>query len=782
MPPERRLAAILSADVAGYSRLMSEDEQGTIQTLTAYRSLISSLVSDHHGRVVDSPGDNVLAEFPNALDSVQCAVEIQGVLRVRNQSLAENRRMLFRIGVHLGDITAEGEQIYGDGVNIAARLEGLAAPGGICISGEVQRQVENKLDLAFEDLGEQSVKNIPRPVRVYAVELGTTAERIAARPRRGTAPKAATLALTALAALLLSALGVWTVARPAKQRTPAVTRFVFALPDQRHLVAPQGEGGPGLYPPIAISHDGQRVAYVAERAGDPPRLYLRELDRLEARPLPGTDNAELPFFSPDGRWVGFLVNDTVFKVSVDGGNPVEVGDVPGQGGARGAAWGPDDTMILGGSNMGLLKLDAGGTAVEITRPNSERGEQYHSWPEVLPDGEHVLFTAVTGMSWDIGVVSLKTGQWRILKQTDHAGQPHYLDSGLLVFLRAGGLFATPFDLSEMELGDVTIPVLDDPFMGWNAGLDIGFFAVSRSGSLIYVPADPAAGENRLVLVDREGREEPLPAESGRYGWGPSVSPNGKRLAVSNRTRGSNDVWIHEIDQRRRIRLTADGANIFPVWTADGTRVIFSAFKSGSSSFELYWTAADGAGEPEPLLIRDYGQHPSSLSPDGRLLVFGENNPRTGGDIYLLQLDGDREVSPLVTTPANEGTARVSPDGRFLAFVSDETGRNEVYVQPLSGGGALPISADGGRWPRWSPSGSELFYRRGATMMAASIQLDPTLSVGTPRALFSGRYETWYDVMPGGEKFVMLARDLAELTELKVVVNWSAELDRLSADN
>ena len=166
---ERRLAAILSADVVGYSRLMAEDEHATIRTLNAYRDLIASLVGDHHGRVVDATGDNLLAEFPNALDAVQCAVEIQGVLRVRNQSLSEGRRMLFRIGVHLGDITVEGDRLYGDGVNIAARLEGLAESGGICISGEVHSQVRSRLGLDFEDLSELPVKNIPEPVHVYRV-------------------------------------------------------------------------------------------------------------------------------------------------------------------------------------------------------------------------------------------------------------------------------------------------------------------------------------------------------------------------------------------------------------------------------------------------------------------------------------------------------------------------------------------------------------------------------------------------------------------------------------
>jgi class 3 adenylate cyclase len=178
----RRLAAILSADAVGYSRLMAEDEAGTIRTLSGYRDLISSLVTNHRGRVVDAPGDNLLAEFPNALDAVQCAVEAQGVLRVRNQSLPEPRRMLFRMGVHLGDITTEGERVYGDGVNIAARLEGLADPGGLCISRSVHEVIHGKLALGFDDLGEQIVKNIPDPVRAYRVGIEAEAQPAAGTP------------------------------------------------------------------------------------------------------------------------------------------------------------------------------------------------------------------------------------------------------------------------------------------------------------------------------------------------------------------------------------------------------------------------------------------------------------------------------------------------------------------------------------------------------------------------------------------------------------------------
>ncbi len=268
---QRRLAAILSADVAGYSRLMAEDEQGTIQTLNAYREAIGTLVEQHHGRVVDSPGDNLLAEFPNALDAVQCAVEIQGVLRVRNQSLAENRRMLFRIGVHLGDITAEGERIYGDGVNIASRLEGLAEPAGICISRTVHEQVESRLDLAFEDLGEQSVKNIPSPVGVFRVRIDIEKAKSTIEQRRD--PRA----ILAAGLLIVLAVGAWWFWSTNAGRGPE------AIPGEEASTVPGLGGAPAI-----------AVLRFCNLSGDPEQEYFADgiaedlitrLSRLRAIPV-----------------------------------------------------------------------------------------------------------------------------------------------------------------------------------------------------------------------------------------------------------------------------------------------------------------------------------------------------------------------------------------------------------------------------------------------------------------------------------------------------------------
>jgi class 3 adenylate cyclase len=169
---ERRLAAILSADVQGYSLLMGEDEEATIRTLTAHRGVMARLIQQYRGRVVDDPGDNLLAEFGSVVDAVQCAVAIQRALAALNAALPAHRRMEFRIGINLGDVVVEQERLYGDDVNLAARLEGLAEGGGICISGTVYDQIETKLGLRYTYLGERLVKNIARPVRVYRIHMG----------------------------------------------------------------------------------------------------------------------------------------------------------------------------------------------------------------------------------------------------------------------------------------------------------------------------------------------------------------------------------------------------------------------------------------------------------------------------------------------------------------------------------------------------------------------------------------------------------------------------------
>ena len=584
-----------------------------------------------------------------------------------------------------------------------------------------------------------------------------------------------------LAALLLGALGGFVlraVSEPASvapPRSPAVrTRMV--LPDELRLVVARGiDQREDRYPPVAISRDGRHVAIVARDATGVSQLYVRALDTLELLPLPGTERAELPFFSPDGQWVGFVVGGRVFKSPVRGGVPTVIGNAP-FGEARGAAWISDECIVLGGVNAALACMNATTGLVEpLTEVNSNRYVQ-HNWPHALADGEHVLFTAWSPEHRGLAVASLATGDWSVIDQTADASQPTYLDSGHLVFVRNGGMFVAPFSLTQLAIDG---PIMNVPFhdlaFGKASGVELGYYAASPTGTLVFVPGTIDLDASELVRVDRFGVAEPL-SEPRRYTYVPVVSPDGTRLVVTsvNNAGTSSDLFLYDLRRGSRARLTQEGG-MHPFWSADGRRLYFNWFPGGDS--DLFVVSADGSAKSETLVKRPFDQYVVDASADGRLLVFEETHPETGWDLHVLPLD-DNEPYPFVATTANERDAAFSPNSRFLAYTSDENGRDEIYVQALSGeGGRVPVSVDGGIWPRWSVSGDELFYRQGTTMMAVPVELDPTFRPGIPRVLFDGDYADKFDVFPNGD-FAMITLADVDLRELEVVVNWSTELELL----
>ena len=584
-------------------------------------------------------------------------------------------------------------------------------------------------------------------------------------------PRYAVTVVAALTAALLTGLAMWRLLGASDVGDSRVVRMTVSPTDGHQLARSRVP-----VPPLAISRDGQTLAFAARDDG-PPRIYLRELDSLETRVLEGTENASLPFFSPDGRWVGYRVGNVISKVPVEGGVPLTIGKVP-RGSARGAAWWSSESIVVGGANMGLLRMDAESGATEVlTQPNSARGEQYHAWPNVLPDGDHVLFTAVTDVGSELGILSMETGEWHLIEHAAGAAQAHYLESGHVVFYRSGALFAAPFSLSRMAFEGTPIQVAANVIEGRNAGLFLGFFAASLSGTLVFVPGTVDLSQNHVVRVDRAGNATRI-SEPDHYGF-LAISPDGQRLAVTNVVRTSSDLWVLDLARGSRSRLTSENANTNPVWTADGQRVLFSLFGKGGSSFDLYSLRADGGGSPEPLLKREYTQAPTSVSRDGRLVAFREAHPVNRNDIHILPLDGSTDPYPFLATPANETNASFSPDGRFLAYVSDETGQFEVYVQPLSGeGGKVVISTGGGRRPRWSSKGDELFYRRGAALMVVPVELEPSFRPGSPVLLFERPDIGGLDVFPDGEHFAMVTIPQVDLREITVVVNWSTELAKI----
>jgi adenylate cyclase len=296
---KRKLTAILSADVKGYSRLMGEDEVGTIRTLNAYKEVMANLIQQHRGRVVDAPGDNLLAEFASVVDAVQCAVVIQKELKTRNSELPENRRMEFRIGINLGDVVEEEGKIFGDGVNIAARMESLSEAGGVCISGTAFDHVRNKLNLGYEYLGEQTVKNIALPVRVYKVLMepeaaGKVIGEKKAKPRPW--PRAA-VGLVIVLIIIVAAVVVWKLSTPpAPKQEVAKEKAVAPQPEKPSVTVPSSAE---VAPKEKVTpQPPERVTKLAPTP--PPKLEVASKERM-AFPLPDKPSiAVLPFVNMSG--------------------------------------------------------------------------------------------------------------------------------------------------------------------------------------------------------------------------------------------------------------------------------------------------------------------------------------------------------------------------------------------------------------------------------------------------------------------------------------------------
>jgi serine/threonine-protein kinase len=519
---------------------------------------------------------------------------------------------------------------------------------------------------------------------------------------------------------------------------------------------------------IALSPDGTHIVYVAE--GDQgPHLYLRPMNQLEARPIPGTEGAATPFFSPDGLWIGFLTSEGVRKVPVAGGPPMTVA---GHAETRGATWGEDD-MIVFASTSGLWRVSAnGGDQEPLVRLDALPG-QYRR-PESLPGDRGVLFTHSEGypVAWRIAVLSLATGEVRLPFEGD---TPRYSETGHLLYGRADGvLMAVPFDPVRLEETGQHVALLEDVMVKPQATTE---FDISRNGSLLYLTGAPGAGE--MVLVDRSGVEEPLGVQPDVI-FSPRFSPDGSQLAYTIGEAVGGQVWIREIAQGTSMPLTFEELSSYPVWSRDGERVAFASPILGT--VDLFWRRADGSGVAEALLEIPAAQRPACFSDDGRFLVYRENPLGETQDIWVLPLEGDRQPWAFIETPAQRETApALSPDGRWLAYASNLSGSDEIYVSGFpEPGGRRQVSVEGGTEPVWSPQGSELFYRNGSALMVATVETTPDFRVLNRQLLFEGPYthrvyHSNYDIHPDGQQFVLIKPAEAHPARLVVVLNWLDEV-------
>lgn len=454
---------------------------------------------------------------------------------------------------------------------------------------------------------------------------------------------------------------------------------------------------------------------------------------------------------------------------------------------RGATWGTDNTIIFGTNGAaGLFQVSTNGGVPELlTTVATVDGEINHRWPEVLPGGEAVIFVVSTGRDYDnarIAVQRLSDEKHRVLL---HGGTfPQYLPTGHLVFSRAGSVLAVPFDLKRLEVQLPPRRVMED-LLAPTSPIGAADFTISNTGTLAYIPRQLQRTASSLVWVNREGIASELKV-AGQENLGdlstPRLSPDGQFVAIQT-IEQNWDIWIYSIFRETITRLTVEGINSLPLWTPDGKRLVYQSTKAGGSS--LYWQPIHGRGPEELLIPSSPGtQYPGSFSSDGQMFLFSEIRPKTKRDIFTISLEGDRKPSVFLQTPDDETTPRLSPDRRYVAYVSDESGRNEVYVQPFPGPGAkLRISTEGGTEVIWGQNG-EIFYRSDNVMMAVEVKTQPTLAIGKPQRLFEDLYllnfgrTANYDVTPDGTQFLMLKPvELQTSTPaaIHLVLNWFEEL-------
>jgi len=557
--------------------------------------------------------------------------------------------------------------------------------------------------------------------------------------------------------------------------TAGVMRFTLPLPGQESVATESGSA-------VVLSPDGSAVVHVAI-VDDAPMLVYRSLDREEGNVLAGTESARHPFFSPDGRWVGFFADNQMKKVPVRGGPPEVLATTKSD---RGGAWSADGTIYFAPTEEAEIHRvsDKGGAAEAVSSFAEDGSERSHRWPALLPGGQALLLvmeqqTDETFDEADIQLFDLATGERRTLIRG--GSYARYSPTGHVVYVRDGTMLAAPFDPTKLEVTGPAVPVVEsiDAF-NWSGGAQFSF---SQSGNLIYLPKRRAI-ESTAIRIDRAGKRDALIADPALLAT-PQLSPDGRQLAVSL----DSGIRVYDIERGVSTRLALAAESASPLWSLDGERIVYSSRAGGLTNDNLFIRRADGSDEPERIGESEYTQVATSWSPDGRTLLFNHLDYESGMDILLMSLEGDRTPKPFLRTPFRESDGRISPDGRWVAYSSDESGRTEIYIRSFpDGGNRIQLSTEGGHFPRWSSEGNEVFYRIEDRIDAIRIAAGAPPRISRPEIVVQGLSSVAmfqnlgrdYDVFPDASAFVALQRVTEGTAELqpRVVLNWFDELTEL----
>jgi serine/threonine protein kinase len=598
-------------------------------------------------------------------------------------------------------------------------------------------------------------------------------ERVAVAPSRFAWLPWAAVAVAVLAAVALGWLYYQTHVQPQYS-----THSYLLAPDKSQYNFLSNSSGP-----VVISPDGRRIAFVAAKSGGTEDiLWVQPLNSPTAQPMAGTESATYPFWSHDSRYVGFFSGGKLKKVDANGGPPQALCDAPT---GRGGSWNQDDVILFSRSTTEpLFRVSAaGGTPVAVTELNVKNGELSHRWPEFLPDGKHFIFW-LQGARGDedsgIFVGSLDSKEYKALVHTASAGA--FAAPGYLLFVRDGTLMAQRFNPRKLQLEGDAAPIADH--VAVNTSVYRSVFTASATGTLLYMGGGASSG-SQLLWYDRQGAKQGAAlAEAALYRQ-PALSPDGKRLAVNIESGSSQDIWVVDLQRQTKTRITFGPARCFiPIWSPDERWIYYSSSKGNSS--HIYRRASDGTGGEETVLATEgISETASSVSSDGKYLAYYRADPKstTKTDVYVLPLFGDRKPMPQVTTPFFEVLPRFSPDGKWLAYLSNETGRYEVYIKPFPGTGKYQVSTSGGGIIAWRADGRELYFYAGGTLYAVDVtEKGAALELGTPRPLLkavavSGP-EGPYAASADGKRFLInVLAEQKSVQTLTLVNNWTADLKK-----
>jgi Tol biopolymer transport system component len=613
------------------------------------------------------------------------------------------------------------------------------------------------------------------------------------------------LTLLTFAALLVAAMSAALGFYLRRSGDPEEVRF--RVPIQLSAQAAQVSGTNILFDPanVSIAPDGRSIAYIARASNTEPwAIYVRPLGSVTPQRLPDTDGATQPFWSADSRSIAFVAGGKLRRVEASGGPPQDICDVVS---LSGGDWNSEGTIVFG-TAQGLFRVSAqGGKPTQLTTLDAT--EAGHFWPHFLPGGQRFLYLAWAGAEGGRAIVAGALDSKEKTRVIAAESKGLYAEPGYLVYRREDAVYAQRFDERRLAVSGEPVRVADEVTSNGTEGE--GDFDVSSGGTLVYyrsaggqgLVGPQSEGANwQLRWISREGQDLERAGPYGPY-RGFELSPDGKRIAVHRHESTGGDIVVLE-PRGAVLNLTVDAArhNSMPVWSPDGTRIVYASLQKGK--WGLYETLSNTAGTEQLLYESDLPKAPMSWSPDGKRLAFWVQDPKTAGDVWVWTFE-DKKAAPLLNTTNNESHPQISRDGKWIAYASNRTGRSEIYVQPFpTGSGYYKVSINGGGWPRWNPNSKELFFRAMGTGLVSDIMVTPVsvsgaaFENGDPRPLVqtvglnlphSGDYNN-YEVSPDGQSLlvVQFVNTLVNLTTtgtnspdpdfgLVVALNWTSSLEK-----